>query len=147
MQRTRRKVWIAGALAAGLLILVLVHLFERKPTAHGGTAQVVKVAKAVRGDMPETLSELGTVTPIATVTVLPQLSGYLTEVGYQGGPRGGEGPVPRANRPASVRDRAAAGASGATQGSIGVGAGPLRPGALPGVARAEGHRRADRHRQ
>jgi multidrug efflux system membrane fusion protein len=43
--------------------------------------QVVKVAQAARGDMPETLSELGTVTPIATVTVLPQLSGYLTEVG------------------------------------------------------------------
>ena len=35
--------------------------------------------------MPETLSELGTVTPVATVTVLPQLSGYLTEVGYKEG--------------------------------------------------------------
>jgi membrane fusion protein, multidrug efflux system len=35
--------------------------------------------------MPETLSELGTMTPIATVTVLPQLSGYLTEVGYKEG--------------------------------------------------------------
>ena len=35
--------------------------------------------------MPETLSELGTVTPLATVTVLPQLSGYLTEVGYKEG--------------------------------------------------------------
>ena len=46
---------------------------------------MVKVAKAVLGDMPETLSELGTVTPLATVTVLPQLSGYLTEVGYKEG--------------------------------------------------------------
>jgi multidrug efflux system membrane fusion protein len=35
--------------------------------------------------MPETLMELGTVTPNATVTVLPQLSGYLTEVGYREG--------------------------------------------------------------
>ena len=35
--------------------------------------------------MPETLSELGTVSPVATVTVLPQLSGYLTEVGYKEG--------------------------------------------------------------
>ena len=35
--------------------------------------------------MPETLSELGTVTPVATVTVLPQLSGYLTAVGYREG--------------------------------------------------------------
>jgi multidrug efflux system membrane fusion protein len=35
--------------------------------------------------MPETLMELGTVAPNATVTVLPQLSGYLTEVGYREG--------------------------------------------------------------
>jgi multidrug efflux system membrane fusion protein len=35
--------------------------------------------------MPVTLNELGTVTPIATVTVLPQLSGYLTEVAFQEG--------------------------------------------------------------
>ena len=35
--------------------------------------------------MPETLSALGTVTPVATATVLPQLSGYLTAVGYRGG--------------------------------------------------------------
>jgi multidrug efflux system membrane fusion protein len=35
--------------------------------------------------MPEPLTELGTVAPVATVTVLPQLSGYLTEVGYREG--------------------------------------------------------------
>ena len=72
-------------MAAVLLVLMLVHLFERKPAARGGAPQVVKVAHATRGDMPETLAELGTVTPIATVTVLPQLSGYLTEVGYKEG--------------------------------------------------------------
>ena len=31
--------------------------------------------KAVAGSMPVTLDELGTVTPVATVTVLPQISG------------------------------------------------------------------------
>jgi multidrug efflux system membrane fusion protein len=72
-------------LAGALLSVVLVRLFERKPATHGAAAQVVKVAHAARGDMPVTLTELGTVTPIATVTVLPQLSGYLTEVGYQEG--------------------------------------------------------------
>jgi multidrug efflux system membrane fusion protein len=46
---------------------------------------VVKVAKAAPGDMPVILAELGTVTPTATVTVLPQLSGYLTEVAYREG--------------------------------------------------------------
>jgi multidrug efflux system membrane fusion protein len=46
---------------------------------------VVTTATATLGSMPETLSELGTVTPVATVTVLPQLSGYLTAVGYHEG--------------------------------------------------------------
>jgi multidrug efflux system membrane fusion protein len=35
--------------------------------------------------MPVTLEALGTVTPEATVTVLPQLSGYLTQVGFTEG--------------------------------------------------------------
>ena len=84
-RRKHRTVWILGSVAAVLLVLVLVHLFERKPVARGAAPQVVKVAVAARGDMPETLSELGTVSPLATVTVLPQLSGYLTEVGYKEG--------------------------------------------------------------
>jgi multidrug efflux system membrane fusion protein len=83
--RHRRTKWILAAVAAVLIILVLVHLFAGKPPAHGAAPQVVKVAHAARGDMPEMLSELGTVTPDATVTVLPQLSGYLTEVGYKEG--------------------------------------------------------------
>jgi multidrug efflux system membrane fusion protein len=83
--RRHRLRWIAGLVAAVLLILVLIHLFGHKKAARGPAPQVVKVATAARGDMPETLSELGTVTPNATVTVLPQLSGYLTEVGYTEG--------------------------------------------------------------
>jgi multidrug efflux system membrane fusion protein len=74
-----------GLIAAILLIFILVHLFARKPAARAPAAQSVKVAQAVSGDMPETLAELGTVTPLATVTVLPQLSGYLTQVGYREG--------------------------------------------------------------
>lgn len=85
LARHRRTAWTLGALAAVLLILVLVHWFNRKSTIQSGAAQAVKVAQAIRGDLPETLAELGTVTPLATVTVLPQLSGYLTEVGYKEG--------------------------------------------------------------
>jgi multidrug efflux system membrane fusion protein len=77
--------WIVGSVAAVLLIFVLIHLFASNKPARSAAPQVVKVAKAARGDMPETLSELGTVSPNATVTVLPQLSGYLTEVGYKEG--------------------------------------------------------------
>lgn len=54
-------------------------------TFHMMAGQAVGVAKVVTGSMPETLSALGTVTPNATVTVLPQLSGYLTEVAFSEG--------------------------------------------------------------
>jgi multidrug efflux system membrane fusion protein len=77
--------WIIGGVAAVLLVFLLIHLFGKKPAPRGAAPQVVKIAKATQGDMPEILSELGTVAPIATVTVLPQLSGYLTEVGYKEG--------------------------------------------------------------
>ena len=80
----RFRVFLA-VLIGVLALLVLIHLLKRKPAVHGSAPQVVKVARAARGDMPETLRELGTVTPVATVTVLPQLSGYLTEVGYREG--------------------------------------------------------------
>lgn len=76
---------VSAALAAALLAVVLVRLISRKaPTGHAAP-QVVEVARAVTGNMPETLTELGTVTPVATVTVLPELSGYLTRVAYQEG--------------------------------------------------------------
>jgi multidrug efflux system membrane fusion protein len=68
-----------------LIIFVIWHIVAQKKPVRATPPQVVRAAKAVLGDMPETLSELGTVTPVATVTVLPQLSGYLTEVGYKEG--------------------------------------------------------------
>jgi multidrug efflux system membrane fusion protein len=82
---SHRGRWIIGALVAILIIFVIWHIVAQKKPVRAAPPQVVKAAKAVLGDMPETLSELGTVTPVATVTVLPQLSGYLTEVGYKEG--------------------------------------------------------------
>ncbi|WP_277183219.1 efflux RND transporter periplasmic adaptor subunit [Caballeronia sp. BR00000012568055] len=76
---------IIGIALLIVLGLVIWHLVHRKPAARGAQAQVVSVAKATTGDMPETLNAPGTVTPVATVTVLPQLSGYLTAVGYKEG--------------------------------------------------------------
>jgi multidrug efflux system membrane fusion protein len=84
-RKGHRTRWIVGAIVVILVIFVVVRLLERKKPARAAAPQVVKVSKAARGDMPETLSELGTVSPVATVTVLPQLSGYLTEVGYKEG--------------------------------------------------------------
>jgi multidrug efflux system membrane fusion protein len=83
--RNHRARWIIGAVVAVLIIIVIVHILAGKKPERAPPPQVVKVAQAALGDMPETLSELGTVAPLATVTVLPQLSGYLTEVGYKEG--------------------------------------------------------------
>ncbi|AMH43454.1 MULTISPECIES: efflux RND transporter periplasmic adaptor subunit [Burkholderiaceae] len=68
-----------------LIAVVVVHLLRAKKAPRPTPPQVVSVATASTGSMPEVLSELGTVTPTATVTVLPQLSGYLTAVGYHEG--------------------------------------------------------------
>ncbi|WP_130620435.1 efflux RND transporter periplasmic adaptor subunit [Dyella amyloliquefaciens] len=81
----RRGAWIAGLVIATLVVLMIVHILTGQKTRTGSPPQVVSTAAATLGDMPERLSALGTVTPIATVNVLPQLSGYLTEVGYQEG--------------------------------------------------------------
>jgi membrane fusion protein, multidrug efflux system len=83
--KRRTGLILAVALVAVVLVVVLVRSFTHQSPARGAAPQVVKVAQATGGDMPETLTELGTVSPIATVTVLPQLSGYLTKVGYREG--------------------------------------------------------------
>jgi multidrug efflux system membrane fusion protein len=87
-EHPKKKRWglIVGVIALVVaLTLVLVHLFTGKKPKGAPPAQVVSVAAAALGDMPVILSELGTVTPDATVNVLPQLSGYLTAVGYREG--------------------------------------------------------------
>jgi multidrug efflux system membrane fusion protein len=45
----------------------------------------VAIASAVKGDMPESIPALGTVTPLATVTVKTQISGQLTQVAFKEG--------------------------------------------------------------
>jgi multidrug efflux system membrane fusion protein len=82
----KRRGWlIVGLVAIVLIILVVVHLIRSKKAKPAPSVQVVSAAVATTGEMPEILNELGTVTPIATVNVLPQLSGYLTAVGYHEG--------------------------------------------------------------
>ena len=83
--RHKRGLWIGVTIAVAVVGVVIFHLLNRPAQRMGTPAQVVSVAAARLGDMPEIINSLGTVTPVATVTVLPQLSGYLTEVGYQEG--------------------------------------------------------------
>lgn len=83
-RRRGRKRWIFLVLL--LLLGAFIWYRHSGGTApHKPGAQAVGVASAVLGAMPEVLDELGTVTPLATVTVLPQISGYLTQVGYTEG--------------------------------------------------------------
>ena len=82
-------VWVvllAAIVAAAVLYLPrLVHHENAGPgggraTSTGPTP--VGVATARKGEMPVTLSGLGTVTPLAVVTVKTQLNGYLMSVGF-----------------------------------------------------------------
>ncbi|MCJ2043469.1 MdtA/MuxA family multidrug efflux RND transporter periplasmic adaptor subunit [Methylobacterium sp. J-078] len=52
---------------------------------HGEPPQAVGIATVAPGDVPIVLAGLGTVTPLATVTVRSQISGYLTEIGFREG--------------------------------------------------------------
>jgi multidrug efflux system membrane fusion protein len=85
--RSRGLLWFLVAVALVLIGFMLWHVFARKPHARVVAPQVVTVAQATRGDMPVVLNELGTVTPTATVTVMPNqaVSGYLTEVPFHEG--------------------------------------------------------------
>ncbi|SDC40903.1 MdtA/MuxA family multidrug efflux RND transporter periplasmic adaptor subunit [Paraburkholderia lycopersici] len=55
------------------------------PGAMANMAQPVSVATARAGDMPIVITALGTVTPLADVTVRTQLSGTLQDVSFQEG--------------------------------------------------------------
>ncbi|OXJ16154.1 MdtA/MuxA family multidrug efflux RND transporter periplasmic adaptor subunit [Burkholderia sp. HI2500] len=72
----------AGASAAGG---AGGHRGRGGPAAMANVPQPVQVATATQGEMPIVLSALGTVTPLANVTVKTQLSGYLQSVAFQEG--------------------------------------------------------------
>lgn len=84
--RRRGRVVLWAVVLVTLAAIVAQRTLHHKPPPHPEPpAQVVGVAAATRGAMPVTVHELGTVTPIATVTVLPMLSGYITQVAYHEG--------------------------------------------------------------
>jgi multidrug efflux system membrane fusion protein len=79
--------WI-GILLALLIIGWLVWRFLLTPSAktqHAQPPQPVGVAKVTTGDMHVVLTGLGTVTPMATITVQTQISGQLMSVGFKEG--------------------------------------------------------------
>lgn len=90
---SRRRLWL-GSLAALLLVAVLGgvawYLIKRsgEPVAgrgFGPPGSTVGHAVARRAELPVTIDALGTVTPLATITLKPQVGGVLTEVLYTEG--------------------------------------------------------------
>ena len=79
------------AVTAGVLLWRQLWKHEGAGRPMGGppaqAAQSVAVATVSKGDIPITLTSLGTVTSLATVTVTvkPQISGYLTAVTFREG--------------------------------------------------------------
>jgi multidrug efflux system membrane fusion protein len=91
---SRRRRWL-GSLAALALVLALGggawYLIKRsnEPAGgrggFGGASSTVGHAAARRAELPVTIEALGTVTPLATITLKPQVGGVLTEVLYTEG--------------------------------------------------------------
>jgi multidrug efflux system membrane fusion protein len=94
--RPRRRSWrtaVVWLLVLAAIIGAVVWFLpgsEQKERAGGARRSFdmptpVGVAPVAKGDMPIMLSGLGTVTPLATVTVKTQINGQLVEVGFQEG--------------------------------------------------------------
>jgi multidrug efflux system membrane fusion protein len=92
-KKTRRLVIVfVGLVVVGLGTFVW---FARQPTPDRfqqrggrfglGAPMAVNVATAVSGDVPIRLSALGTITPLATVTVKTQISGQLQQIAFTEG--------------------------------------------------------------
>ncbi|MDH6593636.1 multidrug efflux system membrane fusion protein [Variovorax sp. TBS-050B] len=87
-QPSRRRLWL-GSLLALLLLAALAagawYLIHRKDRAaggpgFGGATVTVGHAAARETELPVTIDALGTVTPLATITLKAQVGGVLTEV-------------------------------------------------------------------
>ena len=101
MQKPKRRslmrwvVWLVIIAAIGAAIWWFKPLREA-PDARIGRFQSagptpVVVATIERGDLPLVVRALGTVTPLATVTIRTQISGQITRIAFQEGQRVNEG--------------------------------------------------------
>src|SRR3954470_468620 len=85
--RLSRVVWFALGLV--LLALLIWAIFPAKQQGRRGVinqgAQPVGIARSISGDINVTLNALGTVTPLATATVRPQVGGMLVKLNFTEG--------------------------------------------------------------
>ncbi|MGB9428987.1 MAG: MdtA/MuxA family multidrug efflux RND transporter periplasmic adaptor subunit [Gammaproteobacteria bacterium] len=73
------------AAAVAIALILPVHSQGRRGFNQFSGPQPVQAATAVRGNIPITLSALGTVTPLAMVTVQTQINGQLMKLGFTEG--------------------------------------------------------------
>jgi multidrug efflux system membrane fusion protein len=98
-QARRAVVVILVIAAVAALVWFAVHLAGRDSSGGPGgrrggrPSATVGFAVAKREDVPVTLDALGTVTPAATVTVSPQVSGVITQVLFREGQMVAKGQV------------------------------------------------------
>ncbi len=91
--RTRWISWIVALVVIALVLCLLLRPGEDTTGdagrsgggRRGGPATTVGTAKATARDVPVEIESLGTVTPAATVTVRPQVSGIITRVLFNEG--------------------------------------------------------------
>jgi multidrug efflux system membrane fusion protein len=87
----RRRLYLAGTAAIAAVAIGLVvfswpdrHAADSKASP-AVIAPSVSVATVTKSDLPIVLQALGTVTPVSTVAIKSQISGYLSEVAFKEG--------------------------------------------------------------
>jgi membrane fusion protein, multidrug efflux system len=91
--RRRRLTWIIGlvVLVLGLAWLIHHRIASQGKQQHFGRGAMmngpmpVSVGKVGTADVPVVLEALGTVTPLATVQIRPEVTGYLVKIDFQEG--------------------------------------------------------------
>ncbi|HJT08820.1 MAG TPA: MdtA/MuxA family multidrug efflux RND transporter periplasmic adaptor subunit [Stellaceae bacterium] len=89
LQRPSRQriIWIVLGLALLAALAWIIFRPHTQPVraTRANTPMPVALAEAQQGDMPVTINGLGTVTPLAMVTVRTQIGGQLIQLGFQEG--------------------------------------------------------------
>lgn len=88
----RPRVWIIGFVVLALIVVVIhqsITFISAPPVRRGrfqdGGNQPVGMSRVRRADIRLTIRALGAVTPLQSVTITPQISGYLMSVAFKEG--------------------------------------------------------------
>ena len=89
--RRRRIIWLSGlAVVIALIVWVIHHRLASQAGVPSMAAMMggplpVSIATVTTADVPEVIDALGTVTPLATVTVRPQVTGTIVRIAFTEG--------------------------------------------------------------